>query len=165
LQKWIWKAQIREHEETTRKLLKAVEEFSTYIRRNRDFIPNTGERYVMVRGISTGFAESAINQAVSKAAGGLRRTHIPCYSSNQSSKAAISRTPFVGGIRPSAATPKPRPHEGLPLEFIAPLYHLLQGIALLLMFVAGRKFLTNHACSQPAINSQSLGSRQYGEKT
>jgi hypothetical protein len=68
LQKWIWKAQIREHEETTRKLLKAVEEFSTYIRRNRDFIPNTGERYVMVRGISTGFAESAINQAVSKAA-------------------------------------------------------------------------------------------------
>jgi hypothetical protein len=50
LQKWIWKAQIESNEETTRKLLKAVEEFSTYIRRNRDFIPNYGERYVMVRG-------------------------------------------------------------------------------------------------------------------
>ena len=32
-------------EETTRKLLKAVEEFRTYIQRNRSFIPNYGERY------------------------------------------------------------------------------------------------------------------------
>ena len=30
---------------TARKLLKAVEEFHTYIERNRAFIPNDGERY------------------------------------------------------------------------------------------------------------------------
>ena len=53
-------------EETTRKLLKAVEEFSTYIERNRGFIPNYGERYRNGERISTGFVESAINQVVSK---------------------------------------------------------------------------------------------------
>jgi hypothetical protein len=31
---------------TARKLLKTVEEFHTYIDRNRAFIPNYGERYV-----------------------------------------------------------------------------------------------------------------------
>jgi hypothetical protein len=30
---------------------------------------------------------------------------------------------------------------------------------------AARKSLTSHGCSQPAINSQPLGSRQYVEKT
>ena len=38
-------AAFEKQEETTRKLLKAVEEFSTYIQRNRGFIPNYGERY------------------------------------------------------------------------------------------------------------------------
>ena len=33
-------AAFEKQEETTRKLLKAVEEFSTYIQRNRGFIPN-----------------------------------------------------------------------------------------------------------------------------
>ena len=37
-------AAFEKQEETTRKLLKAVEEFSTYIQRNRGFIPNYGER-------------------------------------------------------------------------------------------------------------------------
>jgi hypothetical protein len=45
-------------EETTRKLLKTVEEFRTYIQRNRDFIPNYGERYRNGERISTGFVES-----------------------------------------------------------------------------------------------------------
>jgi hypothetical protein len=45
---------------TARKLLKAVEEFHTYIRNNASFIPNYGER------ISTGFVESTVNQVVSK---------------------------------------------------------------------------------------------------
>ena len=38
-------AAFEKQEETTRKLLKAVEEFSTYIQRNRGFIPNYGEGY------------------------------------------------------------------------------------------------------------------------
>jgi hypothetical protein len=45
---------------TTRKLLKAVEEFHTYIERNCAFIPNYGER------ISTGFVESTVNQVISR---------------------------------------------------------------------------------------------------
>ena len=48
------------------KLLKAVEEFSTYIERNGGFIPNYGERYRNGQRISTGFVELTINQVVSK---------------------------------------------------------------------------------------------------
>jgi hypothetical protein len=51
---------------TARKLLKAVEEFHTYIERNRDFIPNYGERYRYGERISTGFVESTVNQVISK---------------------------------------------------------------------------------------------------
>jgi hypothetical protein len=43
---------------TARKLLKAVEEFHSYIDRNRAFIPNDGERYQYGERISTGFVES-----------------------------------------------------------------------------------------------------------
>jgi hypothetical protein len=59
-------AAFERQDETTRKLLKAVEEFSTYIERNGGFIPNYGERYRNGERISTGFVESAINQVVSK---------------------------------------------------------------------------------------------------
>ena len=59
-------AAFENQEETTRKLLKAVEEFSTYIERNGGFIPNYGERYRNGERISTGFVESTINQVVSK---------------------------------------------------------------------------------------------------
>jgi hypothetical protein len=51
---------------TVRKLLKAVEEFHTYIDRNRAFIPNYGERYRYGERISTGFVESTVNQVISK---------------------------------------------------------------------------------------------------
>jgi hypothetical protein len=51
---------------TARKLLKAVEEFHTYIERNGGFIPNYGERYRQGERISTGFVESAVNQVISK---------------------------------------------------------------------------------------------------
>jgi hypothetical protein len=51
---------------TARKLLKAVEEFYTYIDRNRAFIPNYGERYRYGERISTGFVESTVNQVSSK---------------------------------------------------------------------------------------------------
>ena len=59
-------AAFENQEETTRKLLKAVEEFTTYIQRNRGFIPNYGERYRNGERISTGFVESAVNQVISK---------------------------------------------------------------------------------------------------
>jgi hypothetical protein len=59
-------AAFESHAETPRRLLKAVEEFRTYIQRNRAFIPNYGERYRNGERISTGFVESAINQVVSK---------------------------------------------------------------------------------------------------
>jgi hypothetical protein len=51
---------------TTRKLLKAVEEFHTYIANNQGFIPNYGERYRYGERISTGFVESTVNQVISK---------------------------------------------------------------------------------------------------
>jgi hypothetical protein len=51
---------------TPRKLLKAVEEFHTYIENNRGFIPNYGERYRHGARISTGFVESTVNQVISK---------------------------------------------------------------------------------------------------
>ena len=53
-------------EKTTRKLLKAIEEFTTYIQRNRGFIPKYGERYRNGERISTGFVESAVTQVISK---------------------------------------------------------------------------------------------------
>jgi hypothetical protein len=49
-----------------RKLAKTVEEFHTYIDRNRAFIPNYGERYRYGERISTGFVESTVNQVISK---------------------------------------------------------------------------------------------------
>jgi hypothetical protein len=54
------------HDNTARKLLKAVEEFRTYIENNKGFIPNYGERYGNGERISTGFVESTVNQVVSK---------------------------------------------------------------------------------------------------
>ena len=48
------------------KLEQPVGEFSTYIARNRAFIPNYGDRYRYGERISTAFAESTVNQVVSK---------------------------------------------------------------------------------------------------
>jgi hypothetical protein len=47
-------------------LLKAVEEFRTYIVNNAHLIPNYGERYRHGEAIATGFVESTVNQVVSK---------------------------------------------------------------------------------------------------
>jgi hypothetical protein len=49
-----------------RKLLKAIEEFHTYIERNRTFIPNDGERYRYGERISTSFVESTVTQVISR---------------------------------------------------------------------------------------------------
>ena len=47
-------------------LLKAVEEFRTYIVNNARLIPNYGERYRHGEAIATGFVESTVNQVISK---------------------------------------------------------------------------------------------------
>jgi len=49
-----------------RKLLKAVEEFHTYIENNQGFIPNDGERYRQGERISTGVVESTVNRVISR---------------------------------------------------------------------------------------------------
>ncbi|MBV9226187.1 MAG: ISKra4 family transposase [Acidobacteriaceae bacterium] len=54
------------HLATARKVADVVAEFETYIRNNRGFIPNFGERYRNGETISTAFVESTINQVVSK---------------------------------------------------------------------------------------------------
>lgn len=56
----------RRSSEAVAKLLRSVSEFDTYIRNNRAFIPNFGERYRQGDTISTAFVESTINQVVSK---------------------------------------------------------------------------------------------------
>jgi hypothetical protein len=53
-------------DERPRKLLKAVEEFHSYVDNNRDFIPNYGERFRQGEAISTAFVESTVNQVISK---------------------------------------------------------------------------------------------------
>jgi hypothetical protein len=52
--------------ESRKKLVKAVREFRGYIEANQNFIPNYGDRYRHGEKISTAFAESAVNQVVSK---------------------------------------------------------------------------------------------------
>jgi hypothetical protein len=47
-------------------MLKYVQELETYISNNAGYIVNYGERYRNGERISTGFAESAINQVISK---------------------------------------------------------------------------------------------------
>ncbi len=49
-----------------KKVADGLSEFETYIRNNRDFIPNFGERRRQGETISTAFVESTINQVVSR---------------------------------------------------------------------------------------------------
>jgi hypothetical protein len=55
-----------ETSERVKKLLKAVSEFHHYIESNRDSIPNYGDRHRHGERISTSFAESTVNQVISK---------------------------------------------------------------------------------------------------
>ena len=54
------------HSPAIAKLSRSITEFATYVRNNRNFIPNFGERYRQGDTISTAFVESTINQVVSK---------------------------------------------------------------------------------------------------
>jgi hypothetical protein len=49
--------------------LKGVEDLHTYVERNKEFVPNYGERYRNGEKIASGFVESAINQVVSQTDG------------------------------------------------------------------------------------------------
>ena len=49
-----------------KKVADGLGEFETYIRNNREFIPNFGERRRQGETISTAFVESTINQVVSR---------------------------------------------------------------------------------------------------
>ena len=57
---------IRAHSAAAEKLATGMNEFAIYIRNNREFIPNFGERYRQGERISTAFVESTINQVVSR---------------------------------------------------------------------------------------------------
>ncbi|MGH9400614.1 MAG: ISKra4 family transposase [Terriglobia bacterium] len=57
---------IAEYSESAKKLLRTLYEFGQYIKANRVFIPNFGDRYRHGEAISTAFVESTINQVVSK---------------------------------------------------------------------------------------------------
>ncbi len=57
---------VAEGSEKARKMQKAVREFGGYIRANREFIPNYGDRWRNQERISTGFVESAVNQVIAK---------------------------------------------------------------------------------------------------
>jgi hypothetical protein len=57
---------IRAHSVAAEKLAAGMTEFEIYIRNNREFIPNFGERYRQGERISTAFVESTINQVVSR---------------------------------------------------------------------------------------------------
>jgi hypothetical protein len=57
---------IRAHSGAAEKLAAGLTEFEIYIRNNREFIPNFGERYRQGERISTAFVESTINQVVSR---------------------------------------------------------------------------------------------------
>jgi hypothetical protein len=50
--------------EHSQELLKGVEKLHTYVKRNKGFVSNNGERYRNGERIASGFVESAVNQVV-----------------------------------------------------------------------------------------------------
>ena len=57
---------IRAHSVAAEKVAAGSTKFETYIRNNKEFIPNFGERGRQGETISTAFVESTINQVVSR---------------------------------------------------------------------------------------------------
>jgi hypothetical protein len=66
---------VRKHCAAAEKLSVGLGEFATYIRNNRESIPNFGERYRQGETISTAFVESTINQVVSRRFVKLQQMH------------------------------------------------------------------------------------------
>jgi len=57
-------SQLQAHSAPAVKVANGLAESETYIKNNREFIPNFGERWRQGERISTAFVESTINQAV-----------------------------------------------------------------------------------------------------
>lgn len=66
---------IEAHSAAAEKLTAGLTEFEIYIRNNREFIPNFGERYRQGERISTAFVESTVNQVVSRRFGKKQQMH------------------------------------------------------------------------------------------
>jgi hypothetical protein len=80
--------------EGLKKLWKAVHEFLGYITANKEFIPNYGDRYRHGETISTAFAESTVNQIVSRRLvkqQQMRWTHARCASLAPGAYAGLKR--------------------------------------------------------------------------
>ncbi len=99
---------------TAAKLYKVVSEFTTYIKNNKGFIPNYGERYRNGERISTGFVESTVTYVVSKRMvkkqqmRWSQRGLIYFYRFGPECSMESGRTPSASGIRvsaPSASQP------------------------------------------------------------
>ena len=116
--------------EIAQKLLKGVEDLHTYVERNREFVPNYGERYRNGEKIASGFVESAINQVVSKRM--VKKQQMgwsPAWSTSSPAdyepgcSTKSGRTLSAAGIRISALKVKPRkrrdPPESPALRIIA----------------------------------------------
>ena len=61
-----WDLELADNKEVAAKLEKALGEFSGYIRKNAAFIANYGDKWRNGERISSGFAESAVNQVLSR---------------------------------------------------------------------------------------------------
>ena len=66
---------MRKHSAPAEKLSAGLGDFETYIRNNRESIPNFGERYRQGETISTAFVESTINRVVSRRFVKLQQMH------------------------------------------------------------------------------------------
>lgn len=61
-----WDLELADNKDGAAKLEKALSEFSSYIRKNADFIANYGDKWRNGERISSGFTESAVNQVLSR---------------------------------------------------------------------------------------------------
>ena len=109
------------------KLCKAVQEFHTFIDRNRTFIPNYGERYRHGERISTGFVESTVNQVVSRRMvkkqqmRWSQRGATCCCRFAPVCSMATGRPSFAGGIRDSVRPRSPCSREPVCVAPLRPI--------------------------------------------
>ena len=61
-----WDLELADNKDGAAKLEEALSEFSSYIRKNADFIANYGDKWRNGERISSGFTESAVNQVLSR---------------------------------------------------------------------------------------------------
>ena len=107
-----------ERSERAKKLLKAVSEFRHYIEANRASIPNYGDRYRHGEAIATSFAESTVNQVISKRMvkkqqmrwterGAHRLLQVRTRVLNEDLRATFQR--WYPGLKPATSRPRRQP--------------------------------------------------------